>query len=463
MYSIWTIEVYPRVAAQQLTFYTYMFVCYAVILKVMMGRPFERVTNVASVGLFFSVMPPIVHAYFFGDDDRMTVYFQSFTWTLFESEQATAESVILWGLIASTAFFVGYMTRSFLRGLLAGLASYGVIILLTIGVLQVIGLREQANANFFFGFNIGTSTHQNLWLSSAQALVPFALYLGIAWRRLWPSIKRLNHALPHVALCFCGAAWVDNFGIHLAFYAALVVLVFFVLLVQNDYFDRKEDELAGRPEAANRDDVMWVTFLFLNVVLAWFTAFPWLMMLLVAILLLGLLYHHPAIRLKTRFCFSYMVEGGWAALAFAVGVATNDGVRQSADVSGVIFWIFWGGALLSMMKDWKDVEADQQAGIWTMYVTLSRRWTIAQVHNVIVACIAAGLLGFAFYNLLLGGPVGAGITLLGVALFAWVALNWENRRHSVEASMYAYAIALAGVAYSFYEAGSPGAGVIPTM
>jgi 4-hydroxybenzoate polyprenyltransferase len=456
MYSRWSIDFYPRIAAQQLTFYTFMFVSFAVILKYGLKRPFERVTNVASVGLVFSVMPPVLHAYFFEADERLTVYFKSFTWTLFERDQAAAESVVLWALIASTGLFVALMRRSLLRGLLATAAAYGVIQLLSLGVLEALQVQDMANSNLFFGFAIGTGEHFILWVSFAQALAAFLLYTAMKWRTLWPSFKRLNHAFPHVALIVCGAAWVGGLGWHLLFYGALTLLTFFALLVQNDYFDRKEDKLAGRSSSVSRDEVLWVTFFVTTLCVAWFFVFPWMVMLLVAILILGVLYHHPSVRLKTRFCLSYMVEGGWAALAFAIGTAGNEGPVYDAQLSGITSWIFWGGALLSMIKDWKDFEADQAAGIWTMYVTLTKKWSLERVHHFIVASITLGLVGFAVYNGTHGGVVGAAVTIAAAAFFIWVALNWRDRGQTVEASMYAYTVALIGVAVSFIEIGAPG-------
>jgi hypothetical protein len=338
-----------------LTFYLYMFTTITALTAWLLKRRFSEIANLTSIGLVFGLLPPLIDLFFPGAQPQRYIFFTSFTWSLQSPQQPFSETATLWLLIVCTGWFVGYVSRSAWRAIMASIGVWGIMQALTALVLLINNSLRAASA-------------RQTMLSLALIGVSLAVYVIAHWQRFLPSLTRANHTLPHVGLALCGAFWIGSDLNSACIKAAIIGVVFTLLIAHNDYFDRQDDRMAGRSEGASADDVWWTSGLL--VLIAWsFTrslpALPWLLALIV---LLGFAYHHGAIRLKARFCLSYKVEGGWALLAFLAGATTSSGFPIEAGLAWPGLLIFAGGSLLSFPKDYKDVEADKAANIPTIYV-----------------------------------------------------------------------------------------------
>ncbi len=429
MYGHYSAEFYPVMFVQTALFYTFMACAFGAIVAVLTQRPFANAVNAAAIGCSFGIMPPLMQRWIFTGDEARTVYFHDFTWSLFHHTQAKGESVIIWLLIISAGVYVGLVTLSWLRGLVAGVAGYVVVQVLSFGVLGA--LKATADMDHHV-----TNAVVAFGLLAASILV----YVGLHLRRWLPSLSRVNHAFPHIALVACGAAWTGRPINHIYEQGAAVLFCFIVLLVHNDYFDAEEDRKSGRPVRATRDDLLWSSFFAGLCLLIIYTLSPPNALHLAIIVLLGLVYHHPSLRLKERFCLSYLVEGGWAVTAFSIGTWGTLSFHGQGSLREVCALVFFGGAMLSMIKDWKDVEGDRATGINTIYVMFARDSSQEhRVHRAVVLATFLSLIPGVAHAIGQGNTVGAIVLAAIAVLFALCATTLSSRRAVVESAMWLYA------------------------
>lgn len=409
-------------------FYLVMFFSFTLLLRLTARLPFEKAANPVAVGLLFGAAPPVID-YFIGTEQPRYQYFRQFEPFLTADYLPIGESIVLWMLVLTAAVFTYYLTRSVWRAAAAALGAYVII--------QVHGFLLE-----WLICQRGTFTIQGpirgVILSEVNLLISLVIYVLFRGRPVLASILRSNHALPHFMLALCGAAWAGQ-GFGIGAIKGVIVLAFFVfLLMQNDYYDQREDRLAARPEGTTRDDVTWSTFFIFCLVFPLAQVNFMMVLLLVVCLLTGFLYHHPAVRLKERFCLSYKAEGVWALMAFLIGASAQAGF-QGQDLLVASLLVFGGGALISIPKDWKDVESDRLARIPTYYVLLTNRGLSEYgVHRGIVFCVTLGLLippilVFAWK----GFSALGGVLLVSSLVPAWALLSLSNRKRAVETMLWA--------------------------
>jgi len=406
-----------------INWYLVLFFSFTLVLRVAARLPFERAANPTTVGLLFGVVPPLIDC-LVGTTPPEYVFFRRFEPFLAAGYQPIGESVVLWLLILATILFTYYLTQSPVRATIGGVGAY--IVLQLHGFVYV---------SLFTGRDLLSSDAETRRVILAEFNLLVAVVIYVCWRgrALLASLARVNHCLPHVMLALGGAAWA-GYGLRDASVkGAIVVALFLVLLIHNDYYDQQEDRFSGRERLVTLDDVVWSSF-FLFALTFPIIKVNLLIVLLCAIgFLTGLLYHHPAVRLKERFCLAYKAEGVWAWIAFLIGASSPSGFRGQHLVAASLL-VFGGGTLLSIPKDWKDVEADRAARIPTYYVVFSRNGCDDYViHRRIVAGVTLALL-----VLPIGWIAWQGLSVLAVALLLSglapaAALVWvRDRKAAVE-------------------------------
>jgi hypothetical protein len=271
------------------------------------------------------------------------------------------------------------------------------------------------------------------WVNLAWLSLSFVCYMGLRFKSLWKSLTRIVHALPHALLVLCGAAWVQRPLGSAVGNMGLILVVTLFLLIQNDYYDRKEDDLAGREGKVGHQDVVWTNFFMVLLFLWVFQVYPVLALILALFFIVGMLYHHPAVRLKERFCLSYKCEGITALLAFLAGTIDKTGFPKDVSLFIPGLLVLGGGTLVSIPKDWKDVDSDRQAGIPSYYVVLTRKGrSELTIHRWIVAIITVCLLIPPVSFLVDAGAHWSYILLASLAFAPGVALLLaKNRKLSV--------------------------------
>jgi 4-hydroxybenzoate polyprenyltransferase len=213
-------------------------------------------------------------------------------------------------------------------------------------------------------------------------------------------------------------------------------------LIQNDHYDSEDDFREGK--APGKVDAVW-SGVFAGMFLLWLLWYAPLISMLAGLLFLaGMLYQHPAVRLKSRFCLSYKAEGMAALAAFCIGAAEGSGFAAGVDIWLPCLLVFGGGTVVSIPKDYKDVEADRRAGIPTYYVVLTGKGkSELAVHRWIVACVAICLLVPPVGLLVFFPSSWAAWLLFPLALGPGAALLLvEDRRRSLSVMLSALTIYL---------------------
>jgi hypothetical protein len=124
------------------------------------------------------------------------------------------------------------------------------------------------------------------------------------------------------------------------------------------------------------------------------------------VLVVSFLYSYPFYRGKRYFPSNLKIEGVWGAASFLTGAISALENQASAGpfwggpaapVLGPFPWqtvvaaalVFGGYSVVAALKDYKDWEADLQAGVQTLYTLAQRRsWPFLRVHRLIVALAA---------------------------------------------------------------------------
>jgi hypothetical protein len=100
--------------------------------------------------------------------------------------------------------------------------------------------------------------------------------------------------------------------------------------------------------------------------------------------------------------------------------------------------VFGGGTLISIPKDWKDVEADRAAQIPTYYVVLTRHgWDEHVAHWRIVGAVTLALVAMPIGFVLWKGVSALGLALLLSSLVPGAVLLWvQERKAAVEGMLW---------------------------
>src|SRR5690606_8434131 len=104
---------------------------------------------------------------------------------------------------------------------------------------------------FFNGFPLA------FMIAFSQMLACMVVYFYLNIGLFTGLVKRINHALPVVFTCLLSYSLIAPIDFYAYFIGVVMLLLSFTVIVQNDYFDQKEDAAAGRIIYVNKDDVMF--------------------------------------------------------------------------------------------------------------------------------------------------------------------------------------------------------------
>lgn len=439
-------------------FYWFSFFVFTSILRIILPQPWRVSINVILVGIFLGIFPPILDTLINGTGFEYSYVWglpSQFNWYLYNPELKIpiGEAAVLWAVIAFTTLYVAYKTRSAGRTAAALFLSYAGVLLIG-GVLA--GVAQLVST--LFGW---PRTHMVAAINLLQPIAALALYLGLQPVLFRGLRRRLPHTFPFVMFVFVGSAFAGGISEVTFIYAALLWIVFLAALVQNDYFDAAEDAVAGRTPYADLDDVRFFTITvgFILAVLAAANTIAFLPLLIITVV--SMLYSFPLYRGKRYFPSNLKMEGMWGLSSFSLGVVAA--VEQAA-FRGPNWWIgvlpmpkdetllgafdgrtllamllcFGGYSVVAMLKDYKDVEADQSAGIQTVYTLAARRnWPLKRVHTGVLLASAVSL-SAAPLLLYAGGKVHATYAGGGIAAAAglFFLLNGEPSARQFRHALY---------------------------
>lgn len=338
----------------------------------------RRVSMVVLAGLSVGLLPPLIDVFIYGVGNFAYTYY--FGWpdlfglSMFDrsSGMPLGEGLGLWGAVGFAAYYVFLKTASLGRAVLGALGVYLLVFMLVGVALPSWGQRL---AEF-------SGQPAMVMISLLQLVVGLGFYLSLRPRLALTLLKRSLHCLPFVLICLIGAAMTARVTPLALLSAALILLVGLVALVQNDYYDRAEDSIAGRELVVDKLDVEYFNLMFAALFLTVYWGKSLIYLPLGAIYLLALVYHHDAFRLKGIFPFNQMLEGLWGALAFVAGILACPPVVFTAETASYCLLVFLGWTLLSAFKDAKDLEADAAVGHRNLYTYLrGRGLSLVQAHR----------------------------------------------------------------------------------
>lgn len=413
---------------QHLVFYLHCIFIYTLILRMFINttswKPF---VPLVLMGVFLGIFPPLIDVLLYGVGEFKYGYVVKFeedwSWLIYNQEAKVplGEASVLF----TTIFFVGVVvyvkTSSILKMLLSLLLSYaavffygGVLPLLAehtftymqAGFIPSVDLTEVASPELGgFSLPVQVSFFQLLLCVIIYFILNPKLFLGL--------LLRLNHAIPVVLTCLLGYSVykpLDAYAVMIAlsmFFGALVVIV------QNDYFDKKDDKSEGRRDYVNKDDVAFFNVIFAILILLYIFSGNFSGYMLLLFFLVSILYNYDIYRGKKYFPTNYKIEGIAGLSAYLAGVAMMISTHYalSGDVLNVdqferikdygafiprlnkevwtapflwiAFFVFGGWSILSVVKDYKDIESDRRVGNQTAYtLLLKKNKNIKKFHKI---------------------------------------------------------------------------------
>ncbi len=415
-------------------FYVLLQLVLLMVLAVSSGRPWREVAGPASVGMVICWLPPLIDLFLPPQPERGYAYFVSFSWDFTAPYQLMGETVTLWLAVLLSGAFVLWQTRAAWRTALAlGLSYLAMQFMLWGWMAAARGLSRSLGTPLHtvglgsFGFAAG----------ELAGLILIATLHGVfRFQSLWPSLRRINHALPWgmvaaAAARLAGLAWPETI-----LRGLVCILAFELVVVANDFFDQHQDGAAGgtvRP--VGRDEMLLAHFLQI-LLMAWVVIIhPAGAYAVLLFFVLFLAYHHPDLRVKRLFGGAYLIEGLAAAACVVYG-------SQGGDAGPALPWMallaIAGFALGCMFKDYKDIPQDRADGVETIYTRLIHgKMRAEHVHRGVVAVSTIQLLVPPTWLLLRGAPIWHAAVLASLAAVTGALLLWvSDRTRAVESTMW---------------------------
>jgi 4-hydroxybenzoate polyprenyltransferase len=417
---------------------------------------------VSVLGLCVGILPPLLDLLVSGLYQARYTYFFTFeplfyTFGAAKGGAATyavsfGEAASIWLTILAAAGYIFIVTRSWWRGAVAlvlswcGIQFFGFV---TFGVIRWL-------LDYLGEGTRPSSAQQEAMVVLVLAAESVVFYLLTDWRRLRSVAGKLLHVLPFALTLGIGGAAVGRLTVAHLFYAVLLLLLTVILIIQNNVFDRREDEGAGRHPALANYEVGFGHVLAVFIILGaiFFRSLPGL--LLMTYYLVWSIYHHESLRLKSIFPLAYAIEGVAGSLALICGMALSadnyqlHNIRDAA-LPALAFFTMLGYGASSVFKDYKDIEGDRQAGIVTLYtLLLGRAVALKKIQWLVFAIVALSHLAVIGLAMWLRAPLWQALTLRIVvtAGFAYLLLFSKHRVLAVEGCLICDSAVLAWLCYA---------------
>ncbi|MGV3621913.1 MAG: UbiA family prenyltransferase [Archangium sp.] len=350
--------------AHIVVFYLTMSVTLSAVLTVLGKLQWKQAMNQVGMGLTLGCLPPIIDVLALGRGKFAYEYAPTtFPWLLSGPDTVLppGETTTLWLTIALMTFAVWRATKSAARTVVTTVVTWALVQL------------------FLVGLPAGSQ-----WLSARTAMAPSdwrnALF-GVAamsgvvtmlgqWKRLVTRVPQVSLPMLFVAL---GAAQRGRFDGPASLAAVMVLLLGIGFTLANDWYDRREDEAAGRTTSLDENAAEWLALVPLVFVAHVLATRLELGLALVGFAVVSFAYHADPLRLKCVFPLSYKTEGFLGGLCFFAGLIAATDQLPSTTSLGVTLLVAVGTPIALVFKDLKDVDADSQAGVKTAFVVGERR------------------------------------------------------------------------------------------
>ncbi len=440
------------------SFYLFSIFGYTLILKLCIPDfEWKKSIHLVLIGVFLGIFPPLLDFMFTGLGSFKYPYItdantKQYIW--FE-DLPLGETIVLFLTMFFTSLVIFIKTESVLRALAGFILSYCFVYFYAAGlptyVISEIMEYFLKNTEYLQGesrFKV-----DSFYLFSLPFLIiAFQVFLtAVMYLFLNPGIfsnvcKRFNHALPLIFTALLGYSVYRPITEEAIFFAIIFGYLGIVIILQNDFFDKEEDALSRKGSYVNGDDVIFfnVTFLMLCVALAsnnYVSVYP-----LILCFIASVIYNYDFYRGKSFFPSNYKIEGVWGFSAYIGGVCLVYDSSESFTHKSAAMWsweyvlfvflVFGGWSIISVIKDYKDIEGDAAVGNQTAYTLLQKRgYNIFRFHKNYTRVLSL-LLFVPFLWLLKIDAHAVFYVLMGLSVvtFYWV-INWPPSNKAVESAL----------------------------
>lgn len=382
-------------------FYIALFLGLLLILRFVGGLSDSRVYRVPLAALFLGLFPPILDLIISGRPDspiRYGYYLEIFSGHDFPrglfyyympyDRVPMGESITVWSTISLSALYAYLQGASVLRTIGVLVATYALFFLHSYIIPSA--LQSWAKAIVLDSQKF----HLRLVVPLVQILVAVLTYAALRRMDLRYTLKRLLHIGPFLLVFIFGTLEAPLQSIPFIILLLLLFLVFFTMIVQNDFFDVKEDSNQNRLKYFRRDDVFFFTSVSIFSLIFLLVSGKNFALFVSLIAVCGILYSFPFYRGKGKIFATMKFEGIWGAMSYLAGVMPLAGYNRIATSTLVVaLFIFLGWSFFSLIKDIKDIRADHKAGNSSLYLWFYRKgWKLRRAHHFLMTVAGLALL-----------------------------------------------------------------------
>ncbi len=370
-------------------FYFLMIWSYTLAVSILSKENWQKVINAVLIGVFLGVFPPVIDVFVYGIgkfDYRYIIDVPTFSQLImFDRDHGfpVGEGIILWSTTIFAGYYVYIKSSSFTRAVIGGMAAY----LINMNSGMIIPAISDRIYPFF-------SVSQMTCVSIIQLAISIVFYLILNRQVAARLATRSLHCMPFVILTLIGAQLTGNLRYSAFLMALIVFFAGITALVQNDFFDRKEDTLAGIQTGIGHHDVLFFNCSFAALLVVLFAVRGMSSYLpLVLLFICSIIYNHDFYRTKRFFPGNYKIEGMWGLGSFLAGIFLTRRPTFAPEIILYSFLVFGGWSLVSTFKDYKDIDADIAVGNQTGYIMLMKfGLDLEQAHRIICGTISMCLL-----------------------------------------------------------------------
>ena len=236
---------------------------YTAVLSTLTKRKWTKTVRTVSVGSLLGILPPLIDVFIYGPGgfEYSYIFRIEFLFRNTVEGDYVGELIAVWSSIFLCGGYVYTRTESWKKGLVAIIAAYLGLLFLAAPYPAI--LRNVSDAEAF------SATIGSFQLFGALGMLAWAtlVYICLKAQELWPSLLRINHALPWFFAVLIGAAIRGTVDATTIVIAGLVLLIHMLIVITNDYYDRHGDQGHRRQSVLTANDVT-----FINGLIIWYIA-----------------------------------------------------------------------------------------------------------------------------------------------------------------------------------------------
>lgn len=462
---------------QHLVFYLHCIFIYTLILRLFIASlSWKQIVPLVLIGVFLGIFPPVLDVLLYGVGEFKYGYVVKFeedwSWLIYnlDAKVPLGEASVLFTTIFFVAVVVYVKTHSLIKTLLSLLLAYGAVFFYG-GILPLVAdfVFQYMQSDFVFSANVTALSVSNLGgfskpiqVSLFQLLLCLIIYFILNPVLFFGLLRRLNHAIPVVLTCLLGFSVYQPLDAYAVMMALCMLFAALVVIVQNDFFDIDEDKKQGRNNYVNKDDVAFFNSLFAILIILFIFSGNFSGYMLLLFFLVSILYNYDIYRGKKYFPTNYKIEGIAGLSAYLAGVAmmisthyalSGDALNVdqfarikdygsvlpqlynevwTADYLWIAFFVFGGWSILSVIKDYKDIESDQHVGNQTAYTLLLKKGvSIQKFHKLYTAALSLSMFIPLFWLNNSGAHIAFKILLVLLTLGFFITINGSPNKQTV--------------------------------